>query len=290
MAFVFMIDPNTENIGIYKEPIETGDFDDPDSDRNAPLNNPLDNLQYLIWHIQLDNMEVVIEQEATVNHPEMPIGSSSIGGSGEGSSLSSNIDYSYTPIDYTLFAHNLGYEPIIYVSDGTKIIPPGYVLQRAGSGGTAVRYVSFYVDSTNVYLREHGTKGGSALPAISKTYNVMVIGHQSPSEGNVPVILKDFNPTTGVLKLGDGRFSSEKRYLQVVPGGTPFGLALGKTMDFNNGAPRFVDVDGNIFDPIPDDVLVRIYVGSQTKSADASSPSNYGGSFSGSETLRVQAP
>ena len=67
MVFVFMMDPNTGNIGLYDEPVSTGDFDNPNSARNAPLNNPEDNLAYVYWHIQFNNMEVAVDQSVTVS-------------------------------------------------------------------------------------------------------------------------------------------------------------------------------------------------------------------------------
>lgn len=292
MAVAYMIDPTTGNVALYREPVDSGAYDDPNSARNAPLNDPENNLKHILWHIQLDNMEVFQQQDVTINHPDIAAGTSNIEGgtTGEGASLSGGYDYSYTPVDHELLTHGLGYEPIVYVADGTKIISPGYIIQRAGPGGTATRYISLYVDTNKVYLREHGARGGAILPGISKTYTVLVIRRQRAAEGNTPPILQDFNETTGLLKLGDGRFSSDRRYLQVVPGGTPFGLVLGKSMDFNNGAPRFIDADGNIVDPVPAEFTVRIYVGTSTYGADLSTPGNYNGSFTGSETIRIQAP
>lgn len=290
MTWAFMTDPITGNIGLYNEPVNSGAFNDPNSARNAPLNSPISNLKDLIWHIQLDNMEVFMEQDVTVSHPAVPIGTDALGSGDNTSNGSTQFDFSYTPIDYDVLTHGLGYQPIIFVADGTKILSPGQIIQRGPSTTVATRYVSFYVDNTKVWIRETASRGGVILPALTKTYKIIVIRQQRPAEGNVPPILKDYNPVSGLLKLGDGRFASDRRYIQVVPGSSPFGLALGRTMDFNNGTPRQVDVDGVITETTPAEFGIRFYIRGITYAPDAPVPGNYGGTFTGDTTLRIGAP
>jgi hypothetical protein len=85
------------------------------------------------------------------------------------------------------------------------------------------------------------------------------------------------------------RFDSSRRYLQVVPGGSPLGLSLGRTIDLNNGAPRAVRPDGTTFDPVPATLTTRIQGNYQPAPAYGASLA-YGGSYAGPETVQVQAP
>ncbi|MDF2984220.1 MAG: hypothetical protein K0Q69_3992, partial [Devosia sp.] len=52
--WAFMIDPITNNIGLYDEPVPAAtvsDYANPNSAANAPLNNPEAYLPYVYWHI-----------------------------------------------------------------------------------------------------------------------------------------------------------------------------------------------------------------------------------------------
>lgn len=295
VKWAFMTDPDTGNVGLYDEPVATGDPADPEAGRNAPLNDPDGNLASLYWHIQCDNMEVLSDTVVTVTHATIPAGSSSSGGSGGGDypqggiSLGSGFDYSVTPTDHTLLAHDVGSAPIVLVAVDDQIISPGHIVQVT-AGGVA-RYVSPWVDATNVYLREYASRGTSSTTGFDEDYRVLVFRPQRPAEGNDPAQLLDFDPDTGLVKMGDGRWSSEYRYLQVVPGGTPFLLAMGRTLDLDNGAPRYVAADGNIFDTVPSSMVVTMRIGGGTISgSNAGTPGNYGGSWTGDEAIEVQAP
>lgn len=302
--WAFMIDPATNNIGLFDEPVPASseaDYEDPGAPCNAPLNDPEGNLAQVYWHIQLDNMEVFRDvSPVTISHPAVPAGATSSGSddntgniAGQAFGMGSGFDYSFTPIDYVLDTHDLGYEPMAYAAVGTKIISPGYIVQVPGTYTGAARYVSIWCDTTKVYLREFASRGSAILAAQNVNYRVITLRRQRAAEGNDPPKHIDFNETTGLLKMGDGRFAGDRKYLQVVPGGTPFGLALGRTIDLANGAPRFVAVDGTVYDPVPSTFALSIRIGGATAgggSASAPTPGNYTGSFAGDTVIQVQAP
>lgn len=292
--WAFMIDPETNNIGLYTEPVATGDPKDPNSARNAPLNDPDSYMANLIWHIQYDNMEVYDERTVTVTHPSVTGAADLIGGTGNtgnvgelGMLLGAGFSYDTTPVDHTLYNHGLGYEPMVYAAVDNVLLTPGHIVQVA-TGGFA-RYVSLWVDTSNVYLREFACRRNAAVSSFSQSYKLITIRHQRSAEGNDPPKLLDVDQSTGLVTLGDGRWRNDRRYLQVVPGGSPFGLCVGKNMDANNGAPRVVAADGTIYDPIPNTLFVRISIGGGTGGSTPTT-ANYKGSFTGGEVIQVQAP
>lgn len=282
VQWALMTDPDTGNIGLYDEPVATGDYNDPDAARNTPLNDPEANLAYLYWHIQFDNMEVASDDVVEVNHGTVAVA----GGPGGTIGVAGQYDYDYTPVETVLKTHGLGYPPMAYVAVGDDLITPGYIVQSNATG--AARYVSVYVTTTQVILREWAQRGTVALAALDQDYRCIVIKDQPAAEGNDPPQLIDWDPDTGILKMGDGRFDSSRRYLQVVPGGSPFGLALGRTIDLANGAVRFVAPDTTVHDPVPADTTLRINLsyGSQPFGDSMA----YSGSFTGDTIIQVQAP
>lgn len=296
--WVFMTDPDTGNVGLFDEPtpaVVDADYADPNSACNAALNDPEAFLAHVYWHILFDNMEVLSDTVETVTHATIPAASSSSGGTGGGDypdggiSLGSGFDYSFTPVDHTLLAHGAGTAPFVLIAIGDQIISPGHIVQIT-AGGVA-RYVSPWVDGTNVYLREYASRGTSSTAGFSQDYRVLVFRPQRAAEGNDPPILRDFDPDTGIVTMGDGRWSSEYRYLQVVPGGTPFLLAMGRTLDLNNGAPRYVAADGTIFDPVPATMVLTMRIaGAVIAGSNSGTPGNYGGSWTGDDVIEVQAP
>lgn len=283
VKWAFMTDPVTNNIGLYDEPVASGAYDDPNSARNAPLNDPEGFLAQVYWHIQFDNMEVFSDNVVTINHAAVASG----GTGGGGMSANSGFDYSGPLVNWDAKTHGLGYEPMAYVAVGNNLITPGYIVQ-IGAGFGAARYVSVHVSTTKVFIREYSSRGSAGLSAASINYRVIVLAKQPPAEGNVPPKLIDFNEASGLTKFGDGRWSADRRYMQVVPGGSPFGLALGRTLDLKNGAVRFVAPDGTIYDPVP--ATLKTGIGATSFPAVFGNSMAYNGTFAGDEVLLVQAP
>lgn len=293
MTVVLMADTGTGRVALYDEASGGGDPQNPNSARNAPLNSPLSHLDKIYFHSDFDYMEVSLLTTVVINHAGYPAASppafngggqtgSGGGGYGSGNSgFSSNTGFavgSYTA-NHLLATHGLGYIPRFKVAVNGQMLPPGFPVQTNANG--AVRMVSAYATTTQIRLREFGNAGSGAMPAQSSTYTVMVFGAQ-PSPSNNRLI--DFNPSTGVLELGLGRWRSDRRYLQVVPGGSPFGLLMGRNVDLANGAARAVLPNGGLVQNVSP--TLRLYLMGQ----GAGTPMQYTGSFTTAPAIQVQAP
>ncbi len=288
MGWAFMTDPATGNVGLYDEPVGTGDPADPDSARNAPLNNPAANLAHLYWHILLDTMEVVSDTVVSINHSAIDAAAGSLAGDNV---VASDFDANGNLLDWDIGTHGLGYEPLVLIAVGQAMITPGYLVQVPGSVNGSARYVSPYVTVNKVFLREFQSRGATGLAGVAIDYRVLVFKRQPAADGTGQLI--DWNPTTGELRLGEGRFSNKRRYLQVVPGGTPFGLVYGRTIDLKNGAYRLARADGSTYDPVPATTKTGVWFGSGQFATDTLTYGNsmaYDGAWTPGEILEVQAP
>lgn len=279
MTDVFMTDPVTGRCALFEEPVGTGDPKDPNSARNAPLNNPSTNLQYLYFHSDYDPMEVVLgPTTVAVAHGTIPAGSPSGGVVG----LNNGRVYGGYATSHVLLTHGLGYVPDFFILQGANTVHPGYPIQFDSADGRS-RNVTAYATTTQIILYEYGVQTSNALAGMSINYTVLVLKRPPAPSGN---ILMDFDPATGIVKIGRDKFSSDRRYLQIVAGGSPFSLPLDRTVDLANGAPRSVSPDGAIRDVIPASFRVAYGYGGPTFGPNG----NYNGAFTGSPTIQVQAP
>lgn len=241
MATVFMTDPATGRCALYDEPVATGAFDNPNSTRNAPLNNPTTNLPFLYFHSDFNYLEVS-HGPVTVNvsHASVPTVPTPPG---------ATVAYGWNSAvtDRLLFTHGLGYAPLAMVALGDNVLWPGMPVQIGSEG--ASRYASIYTTATEVRMREFASISSTALPAVSLAYTVLVFRNTPAPSGS---ILFDFDPDTGYVKMGRNKFDSSRRYLQVVAGGTPFGVSYGgRTIDLANGAPKAWRPDGTSYVTVP---------------------------------------
>jgi hypothetical protein len=287
-----MTDPATGNTGLYDEPVPAAndaEYEDPNSPPNAPLNDPENYLAYVYWHILLDNMEVAFDEIVSITHGAFSAGSSISGGS-----QSAAFDYDATTVDHEAFTHDMGVEPFVLVAIGNNMLSPGYPVQLPGTTNGSARYVTPYVTATKVFLHEYRSRGLAGLGATTIDYRLLGFRPQRPAEGNVPPRLRDFDPATGLLTLGDGRWRNDRRYLQVVPGGTPFGLIGGRSLDLKRGAFRLARADGTTYDPIPPGTVKTGVVASGGEFASDTlvygSAIEYDGDWTPEEIIQVQAP
>lgn len=267
-------------VALFDEAPGGGDPKDITSLRNRPARFPESWLANVYLHNLLNNMEVVIDQTVGITHAAF---ASASGEFDPGTAATDRYDTDATQVDFDLVTHNLGYEPLVLVALGDDILTPGYPVQNAPVTNGSGRYCCPFVTTTKVRLHEYRTRAISGLPSVARSYRVLVMRQPRTPTGRM---LREFNPTTGALSLGRDTFNSGRRYLQVVPGGSPFGLSHGRTMDAKRGAPRFVAPDGTIFDPIPNTANVRFLDGPQPPSE----PYSYNGSFTGDGAIQVQAP
>lgn len=275
---------------IFEEPNELGDELDPTADRNGPAVSPEDHLDKVKFSTALDLLEVVSDTEVAISHALIAAGTAnSMSGSGldgAGSSAMSGPRLGASSATFDLVTHGLGYVPDFLVVAGDQVLSPGRPVQTQSDGRG--RYCAAYATSTKIVLHEWASASSVALPAISIDYRVIVLREPRDADGSK---LFDFNAATGVTKMGFDRFSSDRAYLQVVEGGSPFGIAYGKTIDLKNGAPRFVDPDGTIFEPVPSTAQIRWVISTYNLTHNGAYASiAYDGSFTGPEQILVQAP
>lgn len=265
-------------IAIFDEPNRTGDVLDFDAPRNAPAKFPADYLDKLYFHSAIDLFEVLAAQTVSINHPAVTAGGAISGAEANTIFRWGGEDADHLLID--LAAYDLEREPMVLAAVGSNIVWGGMPVQAETDG--RARYVTVYSTSTEVRLFETASRTSNALPAVSIDYEVLVLAPRRDGIGND---LRSFDPSTGDYRMGFDRFSSLRRFLQVAPGGSPFGLALGRTIDRNNGAKRCWRPDGTSYDPVPP-YRVRVTPGTGAYG----SLLTYGGSFTGSEAVEVQAP
>lgn len=283
MSVVMMNDPATGRFAIYDEAPGGGDPSDPNSLCNRPLNNPASWLDLIYFHTDLDYMEVINgPTTVTVNHAAVSPAAS------PPATATINFGLGNGVADTLLLTHNLGYIPQAMVIVNGNVVWPGMPVQVDGSGGS--RFVSFYVTTTQVRLYEYSSTGNSTLAATSLDYTVIVFKQPPVPSGN---ILFDFDTVTGVVQMGKGKFNSLRRYLQVVPGGSPFGVSLGRTIDLSNGAIRAWRPDGNYYEPVPVGLVAYIPRPRAPGGFYGSSYGNdmsYNGSYGNPGAIQVQVP
>jgi hypothetical protein len=279
-----MTDPATGRVALYDEAPGGGEYDDPNSLRNRPLNDPVTWFANLYFHSDFNYMEVSTGPVIVgVNHAAVAVTAPPPGATvtfGWGSAFA----------DTPLVAHGLGYAPLALVALGNNILWPGMPVQTQGDGG--MRFATIYSDAAHVRLYEFASVGSSNLAATTLNYTVIVFRNPPAPTGN---ILIDFEPSTGALQMGLGKFNSLRRYLQVVAGGTPFGISYGgRTIDLANGAPRAFRPDGSSFEPILSSLqlaLSRADMRGTDWGAIYGGAMNYNGAFGGPPgAIQVQAP
>ena len=280
-------------VALYDEAPGGGDPEDINSLRNRPALNPAAWLDHVYFHSALDNMEVASETVVSINHASAGgattggvSGSSGVGGGS--SQNAANLKYKATSAEHVLVTHGLGYVPdVMVLMDGDLVTGAPVQTQPDGRG----RYCTVYADTNVVGLREWTSVSNLALPAITLDYRVIVMRRQPAASGNK---IAEFNPDTGELSLARNRFRSKRRYLQVVPGGSPFGIPYGKTLELRNGAPRFVNPDGTYLEPVPASLQARWRCtysnGSSVYTGAYGASMAYNGTFDGPEQILVQAP
>jgi hypothetical protein len=275
-ALCFRIFPSAGVVALFEEPNTTGDVHDFNAPRNAPAKFPASHLPVLHFHSETDCMETVFAGTVAVNHPfiDMPAG---------GGDYGNYVVFSGTTEDHILYEHNLGYPPIALVAVGDNIIWPGMLI-HVGGADNFWRYGTVYCD--NQYVRlfvKSAALNGQDAAAATVNYTVLVFKEAEASGDK----LFEFDPTTSVTKMGLGKFRSDARYLQVVAGGSPLGIAQGRTIDLKNGASRAYRPDGT---------YKQVAGGSGAKftitpgDGSLGSAVVYNGTYAGPSSLLVQAP
>jgi hypothetical protein len=240
-------------------------------------------LANISFHSDFDYCEVAVGPDVvTINHALIAAATPSGGFSVE----SGQVVFDTTVTTHTLAEHNLGYVPDFMVVVDDDVLYPGKLVQFYGDGRG--RYLCAYATTTHLYLEERASRTSFAIPALSQNYTILIFKRPPAPSGN---ILGRWNHNgDGVLELGRGKFRSDRRYLQVGTNGDPFGFALGRTIHVKNGAPRFVDPDGTITDPVPSAAARALSGIGQTSGWSFGPSAAYNGSFTGGPSIQVRAP
>lgn len=282
MALTFRRWPQHGVIAIFNEAPGGGDISDIDADCNRPAASPEDWLENIKFHSGLRYLEVAATDQTTKSHSSASSGSTGSGGTGVEVNANSFFGYRRNVEDFAICTHGLGYEPYAAVIVDGSMLFPGMPVQ-VGSGGAA-RYATAYVTTTQVRVQSWCSVGASNLSADNITYKAIVFREPRTASGDT---LYEFDPSTGVAKMGHGKFQSDREYLQVEDGATPFGILTGRGGDLNNGAPRFVRANGSTYDPVPN--ATKLKVGPSPIEAFGDSMT-YGGGFSAPDIINVQVP
>lgn len=219
------IDQGSGNFAIYREP-SVAPFD-------APLLNPLAHLDKIKIHSALAYLQRHVEIDIEITHAAV---AASHGWDW------STFSFNWTPEAYTLDRllglHNQGSIPICLVASGQGIVDPGFPIQTNGSGGT--RYLDIYLTDTEVRARERVDSGTGVLPAITRSYKLIVLRKPVPLPGEV------FWAENG--RVRGETFDSDYHYLRAVATGeSPYRLSAPvQQIDTVGGICRFADALGTI--------------------------------------------
>lgn len=236
---------NADLVACYTEAPGGGDTFDLAAPRNRPALDPGAWLELVQWHIDFFQYELAFPiVDVVINHPALA-GNSKYWGPGTqyflggAGSYTSNIQYMVpgqtTSSEYTLFNHDLGYVPLAFVAYAGRILMPGVAVQVASEGRS--RFVSAFVTSTTVGLREVYNSSYSALPAVTRDYQVVVF--------RVPEVDAQralFGNEGGDVVIGRGKIDTSRRYFKrgVAPGDSAFDIDRGPTVDIRRGRSRIV--------------------------------------------------
>lgn len=279
MPTAFRVFPETGVTALFVEADGGGDAEDIDSLRNRPAKFPEDWLPNILFHSDLDPMEIsLFEENIDISHPLVAASSNPANTAGGGP-----FGWSTVYSDHLIATHDLGYVPYALVAFDDVMLSPGMPVQSDASGG--LRLCVPYCTTTEVRMKVFASAGQSALAAVVNSYSVMVFKDPPGASGNV---LFKVSPSEGTFTMGRGKIDFNRRYLQVVDGSSPFAISNGETVGLDNGAPRFVRADSSTYEPVPTlTFIINPYINYSPGPAI-----NYGGSFvdGGAFNVGIESP
>lgn len=228
---------NAQNIvASWSEPNSEGDFRDIDAPRNAPAKNPVAHLDKVAFHSDFFLYEKAIDRIVTVSHPSVPARSVDYGGGGNRPIW--RVHGNRVSATRLLLNHSLGYTPLVMVAYSGAMLVCGTVVQRTSAGA---RFVSVYADNNTVGLGEAAYSTNQTLPAISRSYRVVVFRTPAPDPEKY-----QFSGNSDHFQIGRGVIDSDKSYLRRVdPSESDLDMDFGRTVDIKNGGARIV-TGGNV--------------------------------------------
>lgn len=238
MVFVLMNDPATGRTAVFEENGTSGNPEDPNSTRNAPLNNPVTHLAKTRFNSDFDYYQVHSITDVSVTHPEVPTESVNIS---TGAPVTRVGKVARASIN--LVAHGLSYVPAYMIVSGGGLIGQSSLIQAIS--GLGMRHISPYADASHIALLDVGISAASPLPALARSYRVIVF-RQPVAE---TAWMADLDPANNVLNLGYGKWRGDLRQLRrtTVADASPFDVPMGRTSDIRNGVSKTVLADGTTF-------------------------------------------
>lgn len=293
MTTVFCKFPQEGVIAIFEEAPGGGDVEDINSLRNRPAKDPENWLPNILFHSGLSYLEIAAEGTVIRSHSSAPAASYSSGGGDTDGIAAGAYGYGSTYEDFAVVTHNLGYECYAAVIFDGKVLHPGIPVQVGSTG--EIRYATAYSTTTQIRVKTWCSIGQSVLPSTSITYKAIALRDPRTATGN---ILWEVDDTTGIVQMGRSKFSSDRKYLLAVDGGSPFSVLNGRGGDTNNGAARLADGGGGVTDTVPSTSKMAIVSGLVTGDADPNavtptvygSPMVYGGSFASPSSFQIRVP
>lgn len=219
---------------IFEEAPGGGDPLNKNSQRNRPFVNPMSWIGNILFHSDFNYYGIAAQTlGVSISHAAVA-GVTTL--------------RPYTPVSYVgqsvttthnLLNHNLGYVPLFFVAYDGQMIPHGTFTQTISGGG---RLVSAYATTSQIRLRELGLSTASTLPAVSRTYQVLVFRNIQADPTMKPLELKP-----GSAVFGQGKFQQNQAHLRATQSGdTPFSIALGRTAAIRNGGLRVISPNGTV--------------------------------------------
>jgi hypothetical protein len=220
-------------VAAFTEAPGGGNILDINAPRNAPAKSPLAHLDKLAFHSSFYLYEVALDQTVAVTHPAIAGGSGGKAGFWNASTefLTWEIFGRVEGTQHTLLAHGLPYVPLVVVAYQGVMVVAGTIVQNEAAG---TRFVGVSADASNVYISATGYSSDLTLPAISRSYRVIVF--------RTPAAISDalFSGDGTGFQMGRGKVNSQRRYFRRDNGPAPLAMDLGPTIDVGGGGARVV--------------------------------------------------
>jgi hypothetical protein len=228
---------------IYDEAPGGGDPIDPLSLMNRPVVSPLSWLSNIYFHSDLDYYGIAVKNlSVSISHAAIAGMVRTAAGGNQEVSAAVTFGGQTVETNHLLVNHGLGYVPKFFCIYDNRLIPHGTPVQDSGFG--LKRFVTAYATSTQIRLHEVGYSSASTLPAVSRTYQVIVFREPSadPTE-------KQLDLYAGGADFGRGKFRGAEPHLRADGlGDVLWPIATGPTAGVRNGGLRVWVPNGSFVD------------------------------------------
>lgn len=206
-------------------------WETPGSDKMAPFDAPEEHLDRVWVSSTFDYLKIAHHDAHSLTHSAV---------SGKSTTLGSVTMAGQTVAeDQVLYTHGLGYTPRYMVAIDGHLIQNYHPVQ---TGTNQVRCASFYATSTAIHCINFGTSSGSALSAVTITYDLLLF--RPPLDGVDPD-LPIFSAKQGILANGLIKATDKLLRRSDDDDASPFDLNLGPAVDIDRGSAKWFLSDGS---------------------------------------------